>query len=270
MYGRTLNKNVSNLEKENHSFSIIHHLPGSSLTFSFSFSWSPNASPGSLGLSRPRSRMNKHPSKQVPINGTCRIKTAWDAFIYASRSASQSVGGTLDCWGTEYVIWAKYLYPSGKLTLSTAWRTAAETASPHAPPRERKKFRFEITTARFDRVQCACSATRIGWNVKPTPVPTMKSTTAMIPRLVVRVNVMAKPVPLRGRERETKSALHRHAHLHHTYSVQRAKPAQMTSPYRLRRDIYCPEAMDAIDCIETMGNIRMADWMALSWHAFSK
>jgi hypothetical protein len=44
----------------------------------------------------------------------------------------------------------------------------------------------------------------------------------------------------------------------------------MTSPYRLRRDIYCPEMMDAIDCIETMGNIKMADLMALSWSAFSK
>lgn len=44
-----------------------------------------------------------------------------------------------------------------------------------------------------------------------------------------------------------------------TYRVQRVKPAQMTSPYRLRREMYCPERMDAMDCIASMGMVMAAD-----------
>lgn len=158
---------------------------------------SASTSPGSFGLSNPRSLINTHPTRHTAINGVCRINTARDAFIYASNIPSQSAAtGTLPLGGTAYVRCASCLYPAGKLLCSVACRTAAETASPTAPPMQRKKFLLEITTARWDLVQCAWSATRLGWKVKPTPVPMRMRIMAMTPRLVVREKRIVRPEPL--------------------------------------------------------------------------
>lgn len=73
---------------------------------------------------------------------------------------------------------------------------AAEIARPHAPPMQRKKLRFEIDTARCDLVQCACNATRVGWNVKPIPMPDIQTQTAMTAGGVLWSNSNIKPAPL--------------------------------------------------------------------------
>lgn len=44
-------------------------------------------------------------------------------------------------------------------------------------------------------------------------------------------------------------------------TVQAVNPAQITSPYLLMRDMYCPEMTEAIVCDKTTGRIRSADWV---------
>jgi len=61
---------------------------------------------------------------------------------------------------------------------------------------QRKKLRFEMTTARWDLVQWAWSATREGWKVKPTPMPMRRRKMTMTPCGVMREKRMVRPVPL--------------------------------------------------------------------------
>lgn len=43
--------------------------------------------------------------------------------------------------------------------------------------------------------------------------------------------------------------------------THKENPAQITSPYLFVLDMYCPLAIDAIDCGRTMGRISKADWI---------
>lgn len=72
-----------------------------------------------------------------------------------SASAAENVERS----GAANVLSATEASLSGSEPFKTFAKMAEDTARPTAPPEERMKFRFDVTTARCALLQWACSAT---------------------------------------------------------------------------------------------------------------
>ena len=152
--------------------------------------------------------MKKQPNKHSPMKGTFIMNTVRLAVAYACNICTICFGSSDAKSGVSYEESAKKWNSFGIARCKEFCSAAAEIARPTAPPRLRMKLRFEMTTARWAFVQCACSATSTGWKTAPTPSPWTKSMTTIAQMGMSRLNMHVKPTP----------------------KVQRKNPSQITPP----------------------------------------
>jgi hypothetical protein len=185
------------------------------------------------------------------------MNTAREAAAYALRIAVHSASERPFLEGNEYVECARLLNSSGRFERRTACKSAAETASPHAPPRQRKKFRSDITTARWALVQCAWHAICVGWKVLPIPMPAIPTVTQITAGVVVLLNLIMRPAPLtrsvRGRCRRGR-----------VVSLQR--PETKANPYQLAVPLHTGDILSRsnrdyrVACHHGAGQSRGDNW----------